>query len=179
MSSSSGTKQSIPTDGNRLLNVVRNKAAASDSSNGGRAIRLVKIEELDAQQPEWHSPSVTGDAAHTNIVRHFVYDERNPRNFYVYPGIGSVAAYVEIVYSQNPATIAQNANLGVPDIFANAVMDYVLYRCYMKDAESAGNAARARGHQEMFLSSVTGKSLIDMTTDPNVNSRAQPMQPRG
>lgn len=178
LSSSSGTKQSIPTDGNRLLNVVRNKAAASDSSNGGRAIRLVKIEELDAQHPDWHSPSVTGDAAHTNIVRHFVYDERNPRNFYVYPGIGSTAAYIELVYSQNPATIALNANLGLPDIFANAVMDYVLYRCYIKDAESAGNSNRANTHYSLFLNSITGKGMIDTVTSPNAESRAQPLQAR-
>jgi len=54
-----GTKQSIPTSGNRLLRVVRNMSAASNGT-GGRAVRLVSREVLDAQTPLWHDPAVTG-----------------------------------------------------------------------------------------------------------------------
>lgn len=161
-----GTKQSIPTDGNRLLKVVRNMSASS-GGNGLRAVRLVAREVLDAQTPDWHDPAITGDAAHTNIVKHYVYDEANPLNFYVYPGVAG-ASYVEIIYSANPNTVAQGDNLDIPDIYANAVMNYVLYMAYMKDAEYAGNSQRAASHFQIFQASVTGKGQVDALTSPNV-----------
>jgi hypothetical protein len=166
-----GTKQDIPSGGNRLLKVVRNMSAAS-SGTGKRAVRLVDREVLDAQTPDWHDPTVAGDAAHTTIVKHYIYDESNPRNFYVYPGVAG-SSYVEIIYSSNPATVAQSANLSIPDIFANAVMNYVLYMAYMKDAEYAGNAQRASSHFQIFTTSVTGKGQIDAITNPNIERRTQ------
>jgi len=161
-----GTKQDIPSDGNRLLRVVRNMSAASGGT-GKRSVRLVQREVLDAQTPDWHDPTVTGDAAHTNIIKHYVYDEQNPRNFYVYPGI-SGSAYLEIIYSANPSTVAQGDNLDYPDIYANAVMNYVLYMAYMKDADYAGNNQRAASHFQIFTTSVTGKGQVDALTTPNV-----------
>lgn len=161
-----GTKQEIPSDGNRLLRAVRNMSAAS-SGVGKRSVRLVQREVLDAQTPDWHDPTVTGDAAHTSIVKHYVYDEQNPRNFYVYPGIEG-DAYLEIIYSANPSTVAQGDNLDIPDIYANAVMNYVLYMAYMKDADYAGNNQRAASHFQIFTTSITGKGQVDALTTPNV-----------
>lgn len=161
-----GTKQEIPSDGNRLLRAVRNMSAAS-SGVGKRSVRLVQREVLDAQTPDWHDPTVTGDAAHTAIVKHYVYDEQNPRNFYVYPGIAG-DAYLEIIYSANPSTVAQGDNLDIPDIYANAVMNYVLYMAYMKDADYAGNNQRAASHFQIFTTSITGKGQVDALTTPNV-----------
>lgn len=160
-----GTKQDIPTAGNRLLRVVRNMSAASGGT-GKRSVRLVSRDILDSQTPDWHDPTVSGDAAHTNIIKHYVYDEQNPRNYYVYPGVAG-SAYVEIVYSANPTTVAQSDNLAIPDIFANAVADYTLFRAYTKDAEYAGNSQRASTHYNLFINSVTGKGQIDIITSPN------------
>ena len=166
-----GTKQEIPSAGNRLLKVIRNMSAAS-SGTGKRSVRLVDAEVLNGQTPDWHDPSVSGDAAHTNIVKHYIYEESNPRNFYVYPGVAG-NAYLEIIYSANPSTVAQNGNLSIPDIFANAVMNYVMYMAYMKDAEYAGNQERASSHYNLFLTSVTGKTQIDGITNPNMERRPQ------
>ena len=162
-----GTKQSVPADGNRLLRAVRNMSAASGGT-GGRSVRIVEREILDAQTPSWHDPTITGDAAHGSVVKHYIYDDQNPRNFYVYPGVATTA-YLEIVYSANPTTVALNANLSIPDIYANAVMDYVLYRAYGKDAEYAANQQRAATHYQLFLTSVTGKTQIDVITNPNID----------
>ena len=168
-----GTKQDIPSAGNRLLKVIRNMSAAS-SGTGKRAVRLVDLAVLNSQSPDWHDPTVTGDAAHTNVVKHYSYEESNPRNFYVYPGVAG-NAYVEIIYSANPVTVAQNGTLSIPDIFANAIMNYVLYMAYMKDAEFAGNQQRASSHFQLFTVSVTGKGQIDAVTNPNMESRTQAM----
>lgn len=166
-----GTKQVIPSDGNRLLKVVRNMSAASGGT-GKRAVRLVDSEVLNSQTPNWHDPTVSGDAAHTNVAKHYMYEESNPRNFYVYPGVAG-SAYLEIVYSANPPTVTQSDNLSIPDIFANAVMNYVMYMAYMKDAEYAGNQERASSHYNLFLTSVTGKTQIDGVTNPNMERRPQ------
>ena len=141
-----GTKQTIPAGGNRLLNVVRNMSAAS-SGTGKRTGRLVSRDILDSLAPSWHDPAV-------------------------YPGV-SGNAYLEIIYSGNPATVAANGNLGVPDIYATAVMNYVLYMCYMKDTEFVANQQRAGSHFNLFVTSVTGKSQIDMVTSPNTGTTPQ------
>ena len=164
-----GTKQTIPTDGNRLLKAVRNMSAAS-GGNGKRAVRLVDREVLDAQTPDWHDPDVGGDATHGSLVKHYLYDESNPRNFYVYPGVEG-NAFLEIIYSANPSTVANGGNLSIPDIFANAVLNYVLYMAYMKDAEFAGNSQRASSHYQLFTSAITGKGQIDAVTNPNMERR--------
>jgi len=166
-----GTKQTIPNSGNRLLKVVRNMSALSNGT-GKRSVRIVDREVLDAQTPNWHDPTISGDAAHTNIVKHYIYEEANPRNFYVYPGVAG-DAFLEIIYSSNPAVLAQSGNLSIPDIFANAVMNYVLYMAYMKDAEYAGNSQRGSGHYQLFITSVTGKGQIDAVTNPNMERRQQ------
>jgi hypothetical protein len=160
-----GTKQDIPATGNRLLKVVRNMSAASNGT-GGRAIRIVDKEVLDAQVPSWHDPTATGDAQHGTLIKHYIYDETNPRNFYVYPGV-SGNSYIEIVYSGNPTTVTASGNLGVPDIYSNAVMNYTIYMCYMKEADYSGNQERAASHFQLFLTSVTGKSQLDIITSPN------------
>tara|TARA_A100001015_G_scaffold303910_1_gene394300 strand:+ start:503 stop:1183 length:681 start_codon:yes stop_codon:yes gene_type:complete len=164
-----GTKQSIPSDGNRLLRVMRNMSAAS-GGNGGRAIRLVARDVLDTQTPTWHDPAVTGDAAHTNVVKNYIYDEQDPKNYYVFPGV-SGNTYIEIVYSKNPATVSAGGNLSVDDMYANAVQNYILYMAFMKESEAAGNAQRASSHYNLFTAAITGKAQIDTITTPNMERR--------
>lgn len=164
-----GTKQSIPAGGNRLLKIIRNMSAAS-SGTGKTAIRLVSRDALDTQEPNWHDPTVTGYAKHGAIVKNYMYSEEDPRNFYVFPGVAG-NAYIELVYSSNPTTIALDANLGVPDVFANAVLDYVLYRGYMKETETA-EQQRASMHYQLFMTSLGSKTQIDAITSPNFTSSA-------
>jgi hypothetical protein len=72
--------------------------------------------------------------------------------------------------------VGQNDNLDIPDIYANAVMNYVLYMAYMKDADYAGNNQRAASHFQIFTTSITGKGQVDALTTPNLQSRP-PQQP--
>ena len=161
-----GTKQSIPSSGNRLLRVVRNMSAVS-GGNGLRAIRIVDREVLDSMSPDWHDPSVANDAAHGTSVKHYIYDDQNPRNFYVYPGVVGGSSHVEIIYSANPASVTKTDAISIPDIYANCLMNYVLYMCYMKDSEHAGSQQRAQSHFNIFQTSVTGKGAVDTITTPN------------
>ena len=163
----SGTKQALPSDGLRLIKVTRNMSSAASDATGKRAIRIVNVDILNTQEPDWNDPSVSGDAAHGTVVKHYIFDEDDPRNYYVYPGV-SGSAYVEIVYSATPTDLsAASDTISVDDIYANAIIDFVLYRAYMKDAEYAGNAQRAQNHYQLFTASIGQGGQSSMLLDPN------------
>ena len=152
VSLASGTKQSLPANGAKLIDVVRN------SAGNRRAIRMCAREILDAQSPGWHKLSGV-----TEIV-HFMFDPRDPKVFYVYPPAAASGAAVDLVYSALPTDIAEPAagtdfgavtgNISVPDIYSNALQDYVLYRAYTKDSQYAGNEARAQARYAAFANAL-------------------------
>jgi hypothetical protein len=147
-----GTKQSLPSNGAKLIDVIRNSAGSK------RAIRMCAREILDAQSPGWHNLSGV-----TEIV-HFMFDPRDPKVFYVYPPAQSTGASVDLVYSALPTDIAEPAagtdyssvsgSISVPDIYSNALQDYVLYRAYTKDSQYAGNEARAQARYAAFANAL-------------------------
>lgn len=173
-----GTKQTIPADGNRLLRVMRNMSALVDGL-GKRAVRAVERESLDSSVPNWHDPMTTGDAAHANTVKHFCFDEQNPRSFYVYPGSKNTSTWLEIVYAANPTVVTAGENISIPDIYANAIVDYMLARAYMKESDFSAQASRADMHYKLFMTSVTGKAQGDTNSTPNNVRKLGPEQNTG
>ena len=163
-----GTKQTLPSGGLRLIKLTRNMDGTSGGASGKRAIRIVNVDILNTQEPNWHDASAaTGDSAHGTTVKHYVFDDDDPRNYYVYPGV-SGNAYVEIVYSAAPTDLANSsATISVDDIYGNAIIDYVLFRAYMKDAEYAGNPQRAQNHYQLFTASIGQGGQSQMLLDPN------------
>jgi len=164
----SGTLQDLPSAGLRLIKVTRNMSASSGGT-GKRAVRLVDVDILNTQNPDWHDPSVTGEAAHGAVVKHYSFDPDNPRQFFVYPGIASASnGYIEIVYSKAPTDLSATSDtIDVDDIFANAIIDFVLYRAYQKDSEYAGNAQRAGTHYQLFANSLAQGGQAQNLLNPN------------
>ena len=177
-----GTKQTLPSGGLRLIKVTRNMSDTSGGATGKRAIRIVNVDILNTQEPNWHDASAaTGDAAHGTNVKHYIFDEDDPKNYYVYPGVAG-NAYVEIVYSNSRTDLANtSAVISVDDIYANAIMDYVLFRAYQKDSEYAGNAQRAGTHYQLFLQCIgqgmQAQELISPNNDSTSNIGAINMPP--
>ena len=164
-----GTKQAVPADGLRFLDLIRNMQ--SDGVTPTTAIRPVQREILDAQNPGWHS-----DAA--GVTKHYMFDERFPRNFYVYPPAVN-AAKVELVYSQSPADIVSTGTaLTQEDIYTGALVDYVCYRAFLKDATFAGNMQRAAAAYLQFKNAIGSGDGRDLTVSPNV-SRTDGVMPTG
>lgn len=157
----------------RVLDVVRNMHASSDK----RAIRRTDRKILDDQRPTWY----TDTASYS--IQHYIYDDRNPHEFMVYPPAQN-GATVEIVYSSVPTAHAlsdseltnSTATIHVDDIYANAIVDYILYRAYSKDAEYAANGARAQSHYAAFSGALGAKTTADTTVSPNA---VAPATPRG
>lgn len=176
-----GTKQALPSDGLRLIKVTRNMNGSSSSATGKRAIRIVNVDILNTQEPDWNDPTVSGDAQHGTVVKHYIFDEDDPKNYYVYPGVNG-NAYVEIVYSKIPTDLSSaSSNLDIDDIYGNAVIDYVLFRAYQKDSEYAGNAQRAQTHYQLFLNCIgqgmQAQELLSPNNDRTSNIGGMPIPP--
>tara|TARA_A200000113_G_scaffold210703_1_gene210786 strand:+ start:491 stop:1216 length:726 start_codon:yes stop_codon:yes gene_type:complete len=176
-----GTKQALPSDGLRLIKVTRNMSAASGSATGKRAIRIVNVDILNTQEPDWNDPTVSGDAQHGTVVKHYIFDEDDPKNYYVYPGVAG-NAFIEIVYSKVPTDLSSaSSNLDIDDIYGNAVIDYVLFRAYQKDSEYAGNAQRAQTHYQLFLNCIgqgmQAQELLSPNNDRTSNIGGMPTPP--
>lgn len=159
-----GTRQTIPEGALMLLRVIRNLGAGSSESNriGARAVRIVNRDVLDTQHPDWHDETIT---AQKQEVRHFVFDESDPTAFYVFPGNDGTGK-VEALVSQAPEPITATGDslpdyavqVPLPDIYANVLLDYVLYRAYSKDASFAENMDRANYHYIAFTNSLGVKT---------------------
>jgi hypothetical protein len=174
-----GTEQSIPDVAMSLIKVVRNMSATGSSATGKKAIRLVDEDILNSIEPDWHDPTVTGDAAHGSVVKHYIFDPEDPRRFYVYPGVKSGSnAYVELVTARNPTDLsATSSTIYIDDVYGNALVDYVLYRCYLKDSEFAGNSQRAQQHYQLFVNSLAGGIQAKNPIDPNLTRNGQQVVP--
>lgn len=166
-----GSKQSIPAAGFRLLDVVRNLSA--DGVTGGRSIRLVDREVLDSQDPMWHTSTASA------TIKHFIYDNRDPKNFYVYPP-AVAGTKIEAMYSVSPSEIVYdavtpattlNTSLTVSDVYLEAVLNYVMYRSYSKDAEFSQNPQLAAGYLQTVYSMLGIKTQKDVAFSPDLNSK--------
>jgi hypothetical protein len=129
----------------RLMDVLRNAAAASNKT----PVTLVERRLLQAQVPGWHAMTPTLN------IQHYTYDEADQTVFYVYPP-AATGAQLDLMFAAFPADIAVPAagstfanvtgNLALADEFFAPLLDLVLYRAYSKNADYAGNGARAMAH---------------------------------
>lgn len=149
---SAGNAALTPTPA-KLIDVTRNVASASAK----KAVTEVEREILDAQIPAWHSLAGSID------IMHFMFDAKDPRTFYVYPP-ALVTAQLEVMYAAYPTDITEPAdgaiwsavsgNISLPDIFADDLLNLVMFRAYSKDATYAGNAQRAQSYLSMVAQSL-------------------------
>lgn len=189
-----GTKQSIErlfagsvrSDGNLtttniyggyLQSVIRNMGA--DGNTPGRAIRLVDREVMDVNNPVWHSETGT-------YVSQYMFDPRMPKVFYVYPGVPPATnAWIEISYLSDPVEVAIAGNyemdgtslvtISVDDKYVDDLVNYILARAYMKDAEFAANGNLAQAHAQLFTASINSQAAALSGVNPNLQSL--PMNP--
>tara|TARA_R100000655_G_scaffold98077_1_gene141288 strand:- start:533 stop:1192 length:660 start_codon:yes stop_codon:yes gene_type:complete len=154
-----GAKQALPANALRLIEVIRN--------TGGQSVTQVDRQLLDDVQPDWYT-AVSG----ARKIEHYVYDSIDPKVFYVYPNAVSGTHSLEIVYSASLADIAignfssDTTTISLDDTYGNALLDYVLYRSYQKDAEYSGNVEKSMMHYQRFAAALGIKSQADAATTP-------------
>lgn len=143
----------------RLVDVIHN------TGGNQRAVRQIDRAVLDTQYPNWRNDTAGTEA------KHFAFDKRNPKVFYLYPPLGTGAG-VQVVYSAAPEaiTVASDTStetIKLDDVFGTAIVDFMVYRAYLKDAEYAANDTRAKGAYETFVASLSGKRAADEFAVPS------------
>jgi hypothetical protein len=152
MTCTGGTVQTLPTDAIRLVDVVKNVS-------GGQTIYQSDYATVDALSAAWRN-AAPGDA------ENYFYDERNPLQFELYPP-QSGGEVVEIVYSAQPADVTVTGAIIISDMYADSLIDYVVYRGLSKDTEdSAGEMNRASGFYRAFLLGIGQKDGTDAQVQP-------------
>lgn len=139
-----GTRQTIPEEAERLIDVIRNTSADA----GGAIITRTSREAMNASRRRWHGEP------QTNSLENFMFDDKDQRHFYVYPPATETAT-LEILYSRVPenhsaeeAKVTSTERLRFSDTYAPILLDLVLARAFTKDAETAANAQRAQMHSQ-------------------------------
>jgi len=153
----SGTKQTIPADALYVNSFVRNMGVGGTTPGG--VIRQVTRNFLNSFIVGW------ANATASTIVSHIAYDPADSNiDYYVYPpqpltGMSSI----EIVYSKTPDIIASTGTpvITIKDIYANALLDYVLYRAFGKDSEYGNQSDRSQIHYKMFSQAISIKYTIE------------------
>lgn len=137
------------------------------------AVRLTQRRILDAQYPTWQqSPG-------SIRVVEYMFDPREPKRFWVYPPALNTAQ-LDVVYSAEPIDVVVPApgslfsavvgNIGVADIYANALLDYVLYRAFSKDEEYGSNSPSAAAHYSAFAAAMGIEVKATVMVQPGTKS---------
>lgn len=157
--------QNTYPNSHRLLEVLSNQGNTSTY----RGVRLINRRTLDDQRPGWYNEDSSVN------IQLYMYDSRVPKEFLVYPP-ATVDAALEVIYVEvptphtltesqllNPAT-TETIKLDI--IYANPMLDYILYRAYSKDSDNSGSAARAVAHYQAFVTSLQYKVHSDEQINP-------------
>ncbi len=178
-----GTKQSIPdgsasflnpsgttiNEGIQLIRLVRNMGTTGLVA--GAAITPVGMDILDAYNPDWHSDTASA------TVKNYVFNDDDPTRFYVTPPQpSSDQGYIEAIFSAVPADLEAitgpnpyDVVITLSDIYRDVLINYILHRCYAKDAAlSPYNAQKATDYWNLFVLGLDRKDLVKKTYSPNV-----------
>ena len=164
-----GTKQSIPTGGTVLMQIVRN---FTTKDVAGRAIKLVDREIMDRENPDWHM------ATPSSVALRYMFEPLDPLHFYVYPPQPSVSqGYLELVYSAVPDVVLLAANdeipdekLPLPDIYLSQMVNYICFRGYQKNLNDADSLGRSAEFYQLFMGGIQSSDAVAKPRDPNVSN---------
>jgi hypothetical protein len=152
-----GTKQSAPTDALYVNGFIRNMGVGGTTPGG--VIRQVTRNFLNSFIVGW------ANATTSTTVTHIAYDPADSNlDYYVYPPQPATGmSSIELVYSKVPDIIPSTGSpvITIRDIYANALLDYVLYRAFGKDSEYGNQSDRSQTHYKMFSNAIGIKYTIE------------------
>lgn len=156
-----GSRQTIPTAGIMLLDVIRNMG--TNGTTPGRAVRAVSKQQLDAFMPTWHGTTKT------TIVQSWCIDMQDQTAFYVYPPSNG-SGYVQINYVAVPAKIAsESGTIPVSDAYEGALIDYMCARAHEKFMDMPAHIAASGRYMQSFAAQLTGKAGAEQANTPALN----------
>jgi len=146
-------RQTVPPEAYRLMDVI-------DNESTGRAVTKTTRASLDSFISNWSTTQGTQ-------VEQFIYDEKSPGVFYVYP-VPPANHTINLLISRTPAlvSIAQFASpattMELDTVWLNPVINYMMYRAYMMDGETEQNQQQAHGYLKMFANDLQLKWNVDL-----------------
>lgn len=147
-----GSEQSLPTDGTKLLDVIRNTS--------GRAVTMISRDQLTALNVSWFTMTPV------DVVKHFTFDDQDPKSFHVYPP-ATTAASVRLLYAALPTDCATlGSDIALDAIYEGPLIDWVCYRAWSIDGDSPADQQRAANAIATFMQALTGKTTTDKATEP-------------
>jgi hypothetical protein len=188
-----GSKQSIeliqaanilPGDGSTPANVqgtffqaaMRNMGA--NGTAPGNAIRVIDREILDTMTPNWHVPPATWTS-----VQGVIFDPRFPKVFYIYPALPAATNWwIEASMLADPVLIQHQTEgfyaiggsatqtISIDDKYVDDLVNYILARAFMKDAEWASNPQMASNYVSQFAASINAQVTALTGVNPNLQS---------
>jgi hypothetical protein len=161
LSLTGGTRQALPSETIALDEVVRN--IGPDGSTPGPAILPIEKVLLDNSFPGWHTSTPGSDVAF------YCYDLKAPDIFWVFPPQpAGTNQKVEAVLETLPSDVANATNpISLDDIYEPPLLEYILYRCFMKDSEYGSlNYQRAMGHYQTMMELLNLKGAAEKMEGP-------------
>lgn len=138
----------------RMYDILCNTDPTTNAPTGA-TVRQVSRPILDAAFRTWRGTAPTSQA-----VEEFALDEREPYTFDVMPPIvAGVGVYALVAVKPAPVMVLDgtgtaladpNEVFGLADGWDIPAVDYVLFRCFNKDANDASYEAQARDHLQLF-----------------------------
>ena len=161
--------------GYRLLDLIRNLGA--DGATPGNAVRPGDRKTLDVADPAWHTRTAKS-------VSQVFYDPQSPKVFYVYPGVDpTTPMWVEVSWLPDPLDIPVGTlgteyvvtgtditKLSVDDRNVDDVVNYILARAELRDAEFAGSLQVAGSYAASFVSSINTQAVAFGLPNPKLTS---------
>ncbi|WP_257293456.1 DUF6682 family protein [Endozoicomonas sp. YOMI1] len=144
--------QSLPPGTYRLLDIV-------DNPTTGRTVIATTRNSLDSLLPNWTTATGTE-------VEQFVYDQKSPAVFYVYP-VPPADHQLNLLVSQAPARIAitdfetDTQQFSLDELWLNPVINYMLFRAFSMDMETEANMQQAQSYLSMFANDLGLKWNVD------------------
>lgn len=148
----------------------------------GRPITIVDRGYMDRANPRWHT------ATPSSSVREYMYDQLTPRIFWVSPPVpADTDVWIEAAIVWEPAAIdvssgktytADSADadlLPIDTLYADDLFNYVMARCYLKDAEAQSSKELFAAHTQLFTTSINAQ--VKAATGVNPNLKALPFTP--
>lgn len=172
-----GAVQQLPTEFTVLVeamsNIVTDHVDEAERVRGNAVRPLPKPQILDQMFPGWR-----GNGARSQQVQHIIYDLTTPHHFVVFPannGSGMIEAVVgqrlePVETDGDPNSIASyDAVVPLDDLYRLALTNFVIGKCYAKDAGIQGSAERAQAYIADFQNGILGR----ITSEKNIAKAAQ------
>ena len=159
-----GTLQAVPDEYSTLIRVVRNV-------DTGRVVTPARRDVLNDQFLDWHSPEIV---PYSPIVQHVCADEFEPRRFYVFPGndgTGKVEAILALIPEKIEA-VTSETEAELDRTYANALANYIAFRCYGEDMILNNAPPRAQAHYELFQAALGIRQNIEGVANVNTANRS-------